>query len=111
MGISEFKRILVAVDGSENALKVARAAVMLAKKFSSELIVFHVIPTPAAIAPTPYSVVRGGPDSAALMNGHFPSAWKDAKCFLDDIVRLAEAVGVKASELVLDNLFQSSKPS
>lgn len=40
----EFKRILVAVDGSENSERAARVAVDLAERWGSELTVFHVVP-------------------------------------------------------------------
>ena len=38
------KRILVAVDGSESALKAARMAVEIAEKFGSKLTLVHVVP-------------------------------------------------------------------
>lgn len=41
-----FNRILVAVDGSENADRAARTATDLAQRYGSELIVLHVIPRP-----------------------------------------------------------------
>jgi nucleotide-binding universal stress UspA family protein len=40
-----FKRVLVAVDGSENSMRAAKLAVDMAKKYGAELIVLHVIPT------------------------------------------------------------------
>ncbi len=41
---SMFKRILVAVDGSDNSMRASKVAVELAQKYGSELIVLHVIP-------------------------------------------------------------------
>lgn len=43
----EFKRLLAAVDGSANGSRAARVAVTIAKKFGAELVVCHVIATPA----------------------------------------------------------------
>jgi nucleotide-binding universal stress UspA family protein len=42
-----FKRILVALDGSENSARASRAAVELAEKLKAELIVLHAITPPA----------------------------------------------------------------
>ena len=47
----EFKRMLVAVDGSDDGCPSAKVAVALAKKFGAELIVCHVIPTPTYSLP------------------------------------------------------------
>jgi nucleotide-binding universal stress UspA family protein len=40
-----FKRILVAIDGSENSMRAARIAVDMAQKYGAELVSLHVIPT------------------------------------------------------------------
>lgn len=56
METKQFKRVLVAVDGSENATRAARVAVALAKKFGAELIVCHVIPTPVSSAQAVFTV-------------------------------------------------------
>ena len=90
----EIKRILVAVDGSEDATKAAEIAIVLAKKFGSEIVVCHAIPTP------PYAFRRTV--SAALVSEYFSSARKEAKQFVNDMVKLAEAKGVNATELILD---------
>lgn len=97
----EFSRILVAVDGSENAAKAARVAITMAKKFGSELLVCHVIPTPA------YSFSQAGTANvtAQVLREYFSAARKEAKALLNEIVRLAETEGVKASELIIDNTF------
>jgi nucleotide-binding universal stress UspA family protein len=42
-----FKRLLVALDGSENSRRASQAAVELAEKLSAELIVLHAITPPA----------------------------------------------------------------
>jgi nucleotide-binding universal stress UspA family protein len=44
---SMFKRLLAAVDGSENSARASQAAVELAEKLKAELIVLHAITPPA----------------------------------------------------------------
>ena len=44
---SMFKRILVALDGSENSARASQAALELAEKLKADLIVLHVIIPPA----------------------------------------------------------------
>jgi len=64
----EFRRLLVAVDGSANALRAARVSVIIAKKFGAELIVCHVIAMPACSSVQP-----------ASLKEYFVSARDDAK--------------------------------
>ncbi len=40
-----FRRILVAVDGSDNSMRAAKVAVEMAQTFEAELTALHVIPT------------------------------------------------------------------
>jgi len=86
-----FKRILVAIDGSENASRAANYAVTLAKQFSAELIVCHAIPMPSATFGTiePKSI-------------YFDKARKNAKSFLNETITLAQSEGVKASEVLAE---------
>jgi len=42
-----FKRLLVALDGSENSARASQAALELAEKLKAELIVLHAIIPPA----------------------------------------------------------------
>jgi nucleotide-binding universal stress UspA family protein len=96
----EFKRLLVAVDGSDNAARAAKVAVTLAEKFGAELIVCHVIPTPS------YSLAQAGvAGPATILSDYFAAARKDAKKVVDEAVRLAEMEGVKAIGVIRDNVF------
>ena len=97
--IPEFKRLLVAVDGSDNAARAAKVAVTLAEKFGAELIVCHVIVTPA------YSYTRMGAPGPTPLSEYFALAHEDSKRFIGEILSMAEAEGVKAHELVIDNVF------
>jgi nucleotide-binding universal stress UspA family protein len=96
----EFKRLLVAVDGSDNAARAVKVAVILAEKFGAELIVCHVIPTPS------YSLAQAGiVGPATILSDYFAAARKDAKKVVDEAVRLAEMEGVKATGVIRDNVF------
>jgi nucleotide-binding universal stress UspA family protein len=96
----EFKRLLVAVDGSENAARAARVAVALAKKFGAELIACNIIPTPT------YSSAQAGVLGAGeLLHDYLESARKEAKKAVDETVRLAEMEDVKATGVIRDNVF------
>jgi len=92
-----YKRILVAVDGSENASRAANVAVTLAKSLGSELIALQAIPTP------PYSVSHAGEVSVDLQP-YFDTARQQAKTLLDGIVKKAKNEGVNASELIIDDV-------
>ena len=96
---NEFKRLLVAVDGSDNAIRAAKVAVSLAEKFGAELIVCHVIPTPS------YSLAQAGMVATTILSDYFAAARKDAKKTVDEAVRLAEIEGVKAIGVIHDNMF------
>lgn len=95
----EFKRLLVAVDGSDNALRAARVAVAISKRFGAELIVCHVIATSA------YSFSRVSAPGATLLTEYYVSARKDAERFIGEILMMGAADGVKANELIVDNVF------
>jgi len=95
----EFKRLLVAVDGSDNASRAARVAVTVAKKLGAELVVCHVIPTPAL------SYARMGAPGPSPLTEYFALARQDSKRFIGEILSMAEAEGVKAHELVINNVF------
>ncbi len=96
-----FRRILVAVDGSENSKRAARIAIELAVKFGAKLDVLHVVPrltyestpmslTRAAVPPTGYGQV-------------YAEAHKEAEKYVGDIVSEAHAGGIVARGDVLEN--------
>jgi nucleotide-binding universal stress UspA family protein len=59
------QRILLAADGSENALKAARWAAALAKTYGAKVTVLHVVHIPAALAGS--TVLPGGATDAAVV--------------------------------------------
>ncbi|HEY4823368.1 MAG TPA: universal stress protein [Candidatus Bathyarchaeia archaeon] len=84
----EFKRILVAVDGSENSERAARVAVDLAERWGSELTVFHVVPRVShAFVP-----VR----STLLFRAYYSDQEKAALKWIDKVMSLAKSRGVEA---------------
>lgn len=96
----DFKRILVAVDGSDDATKAAKTAVNLSKKFGTELIVCHVIPTPIYSSPE-----VGAAHMVNALSGYFEAARTDAKKIVDQVARLADSNGIKVMCVTQENAF------
>jgi len=96
----KFERILVAVDGSDNAARAAKVATTLAEKFNAELIVCHAIQSPF------YSFTQDGlavpPD---VLKDYIAAAREDAKNMVAKLVQLAEAAHVKAVSAIQENTF------
>jgi len=92
------KRILVPVDGSENAIRAAGVAIGYAEKFEAELLVLHVIPIPAhTLAEIEGGI--GGLDSPESQQ-YFESARLKIKTIVDEVVKSAEAKSVKATGII-----------
>ncbi len=96
-----FRRILVAVDGSENSRRAAKVAIELAAKFGAKLDVLHVVPkltyeftplslTRAAVPPTGYGQL-------------YAEARKEAEKYVGDIVSEAHVRGIVARGDVLED--------
>ena len=91
-------RILVAVDGSENATQAAKVAITLAEKFGAELIICH------AIQPPFYSFTQDGlAVPADVLKYYITAAHDEAKAMVDTLVQLAEASHVKAESAIQEN--------
>ena len=88
------QRILVAVDGSENAKRAATRAIEIAKRLDAELHIVNVIPIPVlatgAMAPS--------------METYFDSMEKEGKGIVDEIAAIAQKQGVKVTMVILDNV-------
>jgi len=96
----QFKRLLVAVDGSDNASRAARVAIALAEKFNAELIVCHAIQTPF------YSFTQDGlAVPTDVLKDYIAAAREDATIMVDKLVQLAQASHVKAVSLIQENTF------
>lgn len=72
---SMFKRLLVALDGSENSARASQAALDLAEKLKSELIVLHAI-----IPPALYYHVEASPEGTVIEP---PTHEKEADLYLE----------------------------
>lgn len=76
-----FKRILVAVDGSEISIRAAEHAARLAKQDGASLLALHVVPTP------PF-------EATGELGEYYSVARRETKKWMRDIEALAEAQGV-----------------
>ena len=75
-----FKRILVAVDGSEVSVRAAEHAVRIAKQDGAQLFALHVVPTP------PF-------ETAGELGEYYNIARREAKKWMKDIEAIAETNG------------------
>ena len=94
-----FRRILVAVDGSENSMRAAKTAIDLGKKYAAEVMVLHVIPT------IHYALSVTAP-SATLPAGVYEEYQAYEKATGETLVRsaadLAKAAGLRVRADVLE---------
>ena len=95
-----FKRILVAVDGSESSFRAARVAVRLAKRNEADLLVVSVIQTPAHPFMPTQTLTSPGMDIDGL-EGYYRYATRDAQEWIDKVVSIATPLGVKVQKSVL----------
>lgn len=95
---TKFERILVAVDGSDNATRAANIAISVAEKFNAELIVCHAIQTPF------YSLAQDGLTVPyEVLNEYTSAARENAESMVGGVVKLAEAAHVTAVNVILEN--------
>jgi nucleotide-binding universal stress UspA family protein len=91
---SGFKKVLVAFDGSDHAMKAFTAAEEQAKKHGAELIVLSVVELPV-----PYLVPKIAPVEISAVREFVR---KDAEAQVDKLARQAKDNGVNARGKVLD---------
>jgi nucleotide-binding universal stress UspA family protein len=88
------ERIMVAVDGSENAKRAAARAIDIAKRLGAELHIVNVIPIPVlatgAMAPS--------------METYFDSMEKEGKALVEEVAGTARKQGVNVTTVILDNV-------
>jgi nucleotide-binding universal stress UspA family protein len=89
-----FERILVAVDGSEHALKAVDLACDLAQKYDADLIVLSVY-RPLKVPDSTHSLVRAR--AAAQPTAELKALAKEV---VDEAVERVEKLGVRASGMV-----------
>ena len=85
----EIRKIMVAVDGSDNGYRAAETAIKLAKDYHAELIVLRVVTVPTAL--TPAGNRAGG---SVILKEFYDYAEKDAKDYVDRLANEAKSAGV-----------------
>jgi nucleotide-binding universal stress UspA family protein len=85
-----FKRILIPVDGSENAKRAVRIAVAIAKKYQAHLYVLHVIPT----------IIYES--SSIGVGDYYKIARRDAKEIVGEAVSLGRSHGVTVTGHIIN---------
>ena len=95
------QRLLVAVDGSDNARRATNAAVDLAVKYEAELIVLHVMPRLTyEFIPVSLSAPAIPPTGFGRL---YEEAKKEAMKYVEEAATRAKNRGVDAKEEVLEN--------
>jgi nucleotide-binding universal stress UspA family protein len=89
----EIRKIMVAVDGSDNGYRAAETAIKLAKDYHAELIVLRVVTVPTALTPTGN---RAG--GSVILKEFYDYADKDAKDYVDRLANEAKSAGVPTAK-------------
>jgi nucleotide-binding universal stress UspA family protein len=90
-------KILVSIDGSENASRAAKAAISIAKQFESELLILNVV---AEMVPPVFSPIGVNVPTIDYSN-YLERAENDAKKLVNDAVARAKDESVNARGVVL----------
>jgi nucleotide-binding universal stress UspA family protein len=89
------KKILVAVDGSENGDRAARTAIGFARDYRAQLDVLRVVSSPSGVAP---SSPRAGGAGSAIIKERYDYADKEAEAYVNSVVSKAKEAGVSKAE-------------
>jgi EmrB/QacA subfamily drug resistance transporter len=89
--LSTIRRILVAVDGSQNGERAAERAIQFAKDYAAELIVLRVVKTPVSYLPA--TPTGGG--GTSVIREYYQYAEKDAREYVDRVVAKAREEGAE----------------
>jgi nucleotide-binding universal stress UspA family protein len=92
-----FKRILVAVDGSERSFRAARLAVKLAKRNEAELLVVSVIQSPTR----PFMPTPSERPAVPTLQRYYVYASRNAEQWIEEVASFAASLGVNARTRVL----------
>ncbi len=91
------RRIVVAIDGSENAKRAASVAIELARQNNSELVILSAVTSPVhVVTSSSQSYIPDIDDSG----GHYLSAVKLAEEMVNEVVEHAKRQGVQTRGLV-----------
>ena len=94
---SVFKKILVAVDGSESAKRAGTVALGLAEKLGAELTILYAISPPTGFSGAGYPTIGGispPPISQKEIDSFYSYARKVASGIVGDVASLAKKQGV-----------------
>ena len=80
-GRQGFRRVLVAVDGSEVSLRATEHAARIAKQDSAQLLALHVVPAP------PFEIV-------GELGEYYNTARRESKKWLKEVEAIAETKGL-----------------
>jgi nucleotide-binding universal stress UspA family protein len=95
-----FKRILVAMDGSESSLRAVKVAVRLARRNRAELLILSVVPRPSyAFTPIPTAGATSVPTLG--LPDYYKYASKDAERWVSKAASLAKSHRLKVRKRVL----------
>jgi nucleotide-binding universal stress UspA family protein len=95
--MTEFKRILVPLDGSPLAERALPAALALAQKFESQIILLRVLDIPVPTPPTSHPEVTIGWVREARQHAH-----QEAESYLETVQGELDRQGVKTRILLRD---------
>ena len=85
------KKILVAVDGSENGERAATVATGFARDYHGELEVLRVVNSPSGVTSAGPRAVGA---SSAILNARYDYAQKEAEAYVRSLVDKAKSAGV-----------------
>jgi EmrB/QacA subfamily drug resistance transporter len=88
------RKILVAVDGSENGERAARTAIGFARDYHAELEVLRVVQSPSGVTP---SSPRAGGAGSAILKERYDYAEKEAEAYVSSVVSRAKGAGVSVA--------------
>jgi len=94
-----FKKVLVAIDGSENSKRALSSAIEIAKAFSSELFVVNVVPPPVY-----YGDTMGSPVPLPAIQEYYSYSQSASKKLVEDAVNECKSKGVDAKGFSLDGV-------
>jgi nucleotide-binding universal stress UspA family protein len=95
--VFRFRKILVAVDGSENSKRAAQMAMGLAKQNNSELLVMYALTSPMAGVSSSNQPYMPEIDYSS---SYYQGAFKNANSVVQDTVELAKREGINATGIV-----------
>lgn len=100
-----FKKILVAVDGSDSAMRAAKDAVGLAEKLHADLIVLHAISPPGSYLGSNYPSLSGvspPPISQREIDSYYEYSKKAATRMIDGAVGDTKKLGIKVKTEIIE---------